>query len=61
MLSEIPLFNVFNDSLKRDHSFNPMKFNPLKYNFKFHSADTQLIRVDNSDYFIIIKSQHYNN
>jgi len=61
MLSEIPLFNVFNDSLKRDLSFNPMKFNPLKYNFKFHSADTQLIRVDNSDYFIIIKSQHYNN
>ena len=61
MLSEIPLFNIFNKSLKRDQTFDPLKFNPLKYNFEFHSADTQLVRVDNSDYFIIVKSQHYNN
>ena len=61
MLSEIPLFNIFNKSLKRDQTFDPLKFNPLKYNFEFHSSDTHLIRVDNSDYFIIVKSQHYNN
>ena len=60
-LSEIPLFDAFVSTLKRDVVFNPKSFNPLKYDFKYHKPGFQLIRVDNTNYFIIIKPQHYNN
>ena len=60
MLSEVPLFEVFVPKLKRDMVFNPNTFNPLKYNFEFHKAGFQRFRVDGSNYFIIIKPQHYN-
>ena len=60
-LSEIPLFDAFVSTLKRDAVFNPNSFNPLKYDFKYHRPGFQLIRVDNTNYFIIIKPQHYNN
>jgi len=60
-LSEIPLFDAFVSTLKRDVVFNPKSFNPLKYDFKYHKTGFQLIRVDNTNYFIIIKPQHYNN
>jgi hypothetical protein len=60
-LSEIPLFDAFVSTLKRDTVFNPYSFNPLKYDFKYHRPGFQLIRVDNTNYFIIIKPQHYNN
>jgi len=60
-LSEIPLFDAFVSTLKRDVIFNPSSFNPLKYDFKYHKPGFQLIRVDNTNYFIIIKPQHYNN
>ena len=60
-LSEIPLFDEFVSNLKRDVVFNPNSFNPLKYDFKYHKPGFQLIRVDNTNYFIIIKPQHYNN
>ena len=60
-LSEIPLFDAFVSTLKRDVVFNPNSFNPLKYDFKYHKPGFQLIRVDNTNYFIIIKPQHYNN
>ena len=60
-LSEIPLFDAFVSTLKRDAVFNPNSFNPLKYDFKYHKPGFQLIRVDNTNYFIIIKPQHYNN
>ena len=60
-LSEIPLFDAFVSTLKRDAVFNPYSFNPLKYDFKYHKPGFQLIRVDNTNYFIIIKPQHYNN
>ena len=60
-LSEIPLFDAFISTLKRDVVFNPNSFNPLKYDFKYHKPVFQLIRVDNTNYFIIIKPQHYNN
>ena len=59
-LSEIPLFDAFVSTLKRDVVFNPNSFNPLKYDFKYHKPGFQLIRVDNTNYFIIIKPQHYN-
>ncbi len=58
LLSEVPLFNYYVKSLARDISFNPQNFNPLKYNFEFYSIGSYMYRVDNTNYFIIIKSQH---
>lgn len=57
-LSEVPLFNKFAPELKRDDNFNPEDFNPLKYSFKFYSIGASMYKVDNTDYYIIIKSQH---
>ena len=61
MLSEVSLFDAFAPKLKRDAAFSPNSFNPLKYNFEFHKPGFQMFRVDDSNYFIIIKPQHYNN
>ncbi len=58
-LSTVPLFNSYNKSLTRDAFFNEATFNPLKYQFNFHSRDeNKTFRFDNSQYLIIIKSQH---
>ena len=61
LLSEVPLFDAFVSNLTRDEFFNPKTFNPLKYNFPFYRRGNQLFRVDQTDYFILIKPQHYNN
>lgn len=61
LLSEVPLFDAFVSNLKRDKFFDPETFNPLKYNFPFSRRGNQLFRVDQTDYFILIKPQHYNN
>ena len=58
LLSQVPLFNVFVSSLERDGHFNKATFNPLKYNFNFYGRGTQMYRVDNTNFFILIKSQH---
>lgn len=58
LLSEIPLFNNYAPDLKRDLVFNPQTFNPLKYQFNFYARGSYMYRVDNTDYFIVIKSQH---
>lgn len=58
LLSEISLFKNYVLDLKRDPIFNPQTFNPLKYQFNFYARGTYMYRVDNTDYFIIIKSQH---
>lgn len=58
LLSEVTLFNAFVPTLKRDVVFNPSEFNPLKYNFNFYSLGAYLYKVDNTNYFITIKSQH---
>ncbi len=58
MLSEVPLFNTYNNTLKRDIVFNRNTFNPLKYVFDFYSRGGSIYRVDNTNYFINIKSQH---
>jgi hypothetical protein len=57
-LSTVSLFNPYVKNLKRDESFNPSNFNPLKYNFEFHSLSASMFQVDNSNYYIIIKSQY---
>ena len=58
LLSQVPLFNYYVNDLKRDTNFNPQNFNPLKYLFNFYSTESHMYRVDNSNYFILIKSQH---
>ena len=58
LLSEVPLFDAYVNTLKRDAYFNKSTFNPLKYNFPFNSKGTKMYKVDHTNYFIIIKSQH---
>ena len=59
LLSDVPLMDYYVNNLQRDTNFNPQNFNPLKYLFNFYSnGGTQMYRVDNTSYFIIIKSQH---
>jgi hypothetical protein len=50
--------NYYVSDLQRDANFNPQNFNPLKYLFNFYSRGTQMYRVDNTNYFIIIESQY---
>ncbi|WP_299102563.1 hypothetical protein [uncultured Winogradskyella sp.] len=57
-LSEVTVFNSFNKDLERDSDFNPSNFNPLKYNFQFHSRSAAIYQVDNTDYYIVVKSQY---
>ena len=58
---EISLFNAFVSDIKRNQFFDPTNFNPLKYNFPFRPKGYQYYRVDETDYFFLIKPQHYNN
>ena len=60
-LSKVPLFDAFVSTLQRDSVFNLQEFNPLKYTFSFYSQGEHMYRVDGTDYFIIVKSQHSNN
>lgn len=57
-LSEVPLFNNYVSTLKRDLNFNPTEFNPLKYQFHFYGTGASMYKVDGTNYYIIIKSQH---
>ena len=58
LLSEVPLLDYYVSDLQRDTDFSPQNFNPLKYLFNYYSYGTHMYRVDNTNYFIIIKSQH---
>ena len=58
LLSEVPLFDDYNKDLKRDKKFDVSNFNPLKYKLDFFANGTYLYRVDNTNYFIQITSQH---
>ena len=55
LISEVALKTVFVKDLKRDKVFNPSTFNPLKYAFNFDPRKASVYRVDNTDYFILIK------
>lgn len=56
-LSTTSLLNKYNPSLKRDVVFDPANFNPLKYNLIYTSKKTEIYRVDNTDYIIVINPQ----
>uniref|UniRef100_UPI00404AFF6C hypothetical protein n=1 Tax=Gelidibacter sp. TaxID=2018083 RepID=UPI00404AFF6C len=58
LLSEVSLFDSNVPNLTRDKTFNPETFNPLKYNFNFFARGGYMYKVDNTNYFIIIKSQY---
>ena len=59
LLSKVPIFDAFVSTLQRDFVFNLQEFNPLKYAFSFYSRGEHMYRVDGTDYFIFVKSQHY--
>lgn len=58
LLSEVSLFDAYVQTLTRDTNFNPQNFNPLKYNLNFYSRAAALYKVDNTNYYIIIKTQY---
>jgi hypothetical protein len=55
-LSEVKVFESEDSEL--DKTFNPNNFNPLKYNFNFYSRGAAMYQVDDTNYYIIIKSQY---
>ena len=56
-LSTVSLLNKYNTNLTRDVVFDINTFNPLKYNLNFFSTKTEVYRVDNTDYLIVINPQ----
>ncbi|MEO6348485.1 MAG: hypothetical protein ABIO60_11320 [Aquaticitalea sp.] len=58
LLSTVPLFDYYVPRVSRDAIFNRDTFNPLKYSFNFYSNSAFMYKVDNSNYYILIKSQH---
>lgn len=58
LLSEVPLMTYYVSDLERDAIFNPKTFNPLKYLFNFNANGSELYKVDGTNYYIYIKSQH---
>ena len=59
-LSSVALLNKYNPNLKRDEQFDPENFNALKYNMNFFTSQTQVYRVDNTEYLIVIEKQKIN-
>lgn len=53
-LSNLPLFNKYNQFLTRDLEFNIETFNVLKYDLNFFSSHRKVYRIDNTDWLIII-------
>ena len=54
LLSNVPVFDIYNHKLKRP-VFKRNDFNPLLYNFNFFSKTKQIYRVDNTNFLIVIK------
>lgn len=57
-LSEVPLFDYFNKTIKREAVFNLETFNPLCYRLDFFSKGNYFYRIDNTNYYIEITSQY---
>ena len=54
LLSNVPIFNIYNHKLNRP-VFNRNNFNPLLYNFNFFLKTKQIYRVDNTNFLVVIK------
>lgn len=59
LLSSFPLMNKNNPAITgfSPESFNLNSFNPLKYRFGFFEPNTLIIRIDGTDYLMIVKPQ----
>lgn len=57
LLSEITLNTNYNSNLSRDNNFNPTSFNPFKYNFNFYSKSIEVIKLENTNYVMVIYPQ----
>lgn len=57
-LSEVSFFGKTDSDSEGKKLFNPNSFNPLKYGFDFYSRAAAMYHVDNTNYYIIIKSQY---
>ncbi|WP_037348978.1 hypothetical protein [Sediminibacter sp. Hel_I_10] len=60
LLSEVPLFNYYVSGLKRDDTVSIETFNPLKYLFNYNSIGNHIYRIDNTNQYILVKSQFNN-
>lgn len=60
LLSQVALYKVFNPEVRRDRDFNPSTFNPLKYAFNYRLKGASIYRVDDTNYFIVIKARSIN-
>lgn len=60
-LSEVKLFNSYNNELVRDEVFEPNTFNALKYDFPIFSGkyEVRKYRVDNTNYIIKILTPNF--
>lgn len=59
LLSSLGVNNKINPNLTAfSGGFQLSTFNPLRYNFDFFSNQTQIIRVDNTDYLMIVQPQN---
>lgn len=52
------LMDKYNPDMKRDLVFDINTFNPLKYNMNFFTSETQVYRIDNTNYIIVIEKQN---
>lgn len=57
LLSEVPLYNLYNPAVTRDTGFDLQEFNPFKYQFDFYAATKIIYRIDGTDYLIVIQPQ----
>lgn len=57
LLSEVPLYNLYNPAVTRDTGFDPQEFNPFKYQFDFYAATKLIYRIDGTEYLIVIQPQ----
>ena len=61
LLSEVPMYNLYNPGLSRDSGFDPDRFNPFKYQFDFYAAKKLIYRIDGTEYLIVIAPQERKN
>ena len=54
-LSEVALFNKYNQALTRDDVLDPKVFNPLKYRFPTASKNKEVFRFDGTDFLLVIQ------
>lgn len=57
LLSSFPLMNRYNPGIVAINysQFDPNTFSPITYNLPFFSSQTQVVRVDGTDYIIVIE------